>query len=286
MAIVNVWVNGETGRRVEPPRGDRWYMNEATEELAVGVSACVDMLPKPKLPGWASRMAATFVVDNIDSVAALAKNDRDAALDLIKGAPWRKSGRAADAGTEVHTYTETVARAVAAGTKPQAKITPGVMPFLKQYVRFLTECQVKPVLMEAVVWNPPSGKLEYGYAGRFDLLAQIYGRDEYVIIDTKTGASGIYESAALQQTAYRYAESYYDEATDTFKPMPKVSATYGLWLRPEGWALQPLLSEQDEWEQFQRLHASYLWKMRRGKKAVQPAINENPLKRQWRGNRS
>lgn len=261
-------------------------MNEETEELAVGVSACVDMLPKPKLTYWASRMAATFVVDNIDAVTQLAKSDRDAAVDLIKGAPWRKSGRAADAGTEVHKYTEVVARAVADGSKPQAKVPPGVMPFLKQYVRFLEECQVKPVLMESVVWQPPRDGLEYGYAGRFDLLAQIYGRDDYVIIDTKTGASGIFESAALQQTAYRWAESYYDEDTKQFKPMPKVTETYGLWLRPEGWALQPLSSDVDEWEQFQRLHASYLWKMRRAKKVVLPAINEVPLKRQWRGNRS
>lgn len=236
------------------------------------------MMPKPALTNWAAKMAALFVVDNLDSVTALARADRDAAIDLIKGAPWRKSGRAADAGTEVHKYAEMVARAVMEGAKPKGAVPPDVLPYLKQYVRFLKEYKVQPVMLETVIWNN-----DPAYAGRIDMAATIDGVDGIVIIDTKSGASGVWESAALQQTAYAYAEWYYDEDEQKLKPMPEIVATYALWLRPEGWALQPLESTEEEWEQIKRLHGSYMWKMQRGKKVVKPGINEVPLKRKWKG---
>ena len=281
LGIVNIWVDGSTGRRVEAGKAfsaDRWYLEEDSGKTAVGVSAVINMLPKPALTSWAAKMAAIFVADNIESVTALARSDRDAAIDLIKGAPWRKSGRAADAGTEVHHYTEKVAQAILDGGKPKGVIPPGMMPFLKQYVRFLTEMEVRPFMLETVVWNENPD-----YAGRFDLCAYIKGVDGLVIIDTKSGASGVWESAALQQTAYAFAEWYYDEAEQKLKPMPEIVATYGLWLRPEGWALHPLDSTEEEWDEFKRLHGSYMWKMQRSKHVVKPAINEIPLKRKWRG---
>lgn len=268
MALVHVWVEG-----------DRWYLDEATGRKAPGVSAIKDFMPKPGLTKWAAKMAALFVVDNIDAVQSLTKRDRDAAYELIKEAPWRKSGKAADKGTDVHHYAEKVARAVMEGAKPKGAIPPGMKPFLVQYVKFLQEFDVEPVMLETAVWND-----DPEYIGRFDMLCRLRTiSDDLVLVDTKSGESGIWESTALQQTAYAYAKNYYDEDTETLKPMPEVVDAYGLWLRPEGFALQPLSTGEEEWEQFKRLHASYMWKLHRGKKVVGRAINKNPIRRKWQG---
>jgi hypothetical protein len=154
-----------------------------------------------------------------------------------------------------------------------------MMPYLKNYVRFLREFDVEPVMLENVVWE----ENEVGYAGRFDMVCRLRNiSDELVIVDTKSGASGVWESVSLQQTAYAYAPLYWDEETDTMKEMPKISATYALWLRPEGFALIPVDSTDAEWEQFKRLRGSLEWKLKRGKKVVRPAINKYPIKRKPR----
>jgi hypothetical protein len=265
--VVNTYVND-----------DRWYLDEDTKEKVPGVSAIVDMMPKPALTSWAARMAALFVVDNIDTVAALAKSDRDAAIDLIKRSPWRKSGKAAGDGTDVHEFAEIVARAIMKGVKPEGWLPKGMKRYLRNYVRFLKEFDVEPVMLETVVWNKT-----VGYAGRIDLMGRLRAiSNDLVIVDTKSGQSGIWDSAALQQTGYVHAEYYVDDETGEFIDMPKVAGAYGLWLRPNGWALQPLETGEEEWQQFQRLRLSYEWKRTRSKKVVGRAINNNPLKRERR----
>jgi hypothetical protein len=201
---------------------------------------------------------------------------------MIQGASARFSEKAAKEGTMVHHYCEIVARAVRDGTKPRAeRIPPIITPYLKSYVKFLKEFDVEPVMIEDVVWDT-----EVGYAGRLDMACRLRTVDNsLVIVDTKSGASGVWDSAALQQTAYRYASHYWDEPNDKLVPMPEIAATYALWLRPEGFALIPLDSTEAEWEQFKRLRGSLEWKRVRAKKVVKPAINKTPIKRQWQGNR-
>lgn len=206
--------------------------------------------------------------------------DKTKALGVIKGASARFASKAAQEGTMVHHYCEIVARAVMTGTKPKAeRMPPTVTPYLKSYVKFLKEFDVEPVMLETVVWDN-----DIGYAGRLDMACRLRSidKDELVIVDTKSGASGVWESTALQQTAYRYATHYWDEETDSLKDMPEISATYALWLRPEGFALIPVDSTEAEWEQFERLRGSLDWKRSRAKKVVKPAINKTPIKRQRR----
>ncbi len=257
--------------------GDRWYRDE-DGATAPGVSSIVNMLPKPALTPWAARMAAEFAVKNIEAVYNLAKVDSEAAVALVKGAPWRSSGRAADAGTEVHHYTELIGRAMLAGEKPQFSAPSDVMPFLRQFARYVAEFKVEPVMLETTVWHDEPGQ---EYSGTFDFLGKLptlHG-DGLVIVDTKTGASGIWSSSAIQQTAYRYARQYIDPDTGKKKDMPEVVATYGLWLRPEGFALIPLASTQEELDEWRRLRGSYGWKISREKKVVGAAVNRVPLKR-------
>lgn len=245
------------------------------------MSAIIDMMPKNALTPWASRLAAEYVVGHMDEVAdMLAEKDGEKrAIDWIKGASKRDSSKKARTGTSVHHWTEEVARAVMNGTKPKTDRLPeGILPYLKQYVRFLHEFDVEPVLLENVIWND-----EVGYAGRIDMACRLRAIDNaLVIVDTKSGASGVWESVALQQTAYARAESWWDEEKDVMVPMPEIARTYALWLRPEGFALIPVQSTDAEWEQVKRLRESLEWKLKRGSKVILPAINKRPIKRQRR----
>jgi len=263
------------------PDIQRWYHNSSTGTEQPGVSAIVDMMPKGALVPWAARMAAEFVVGNMDAVSDMLseKDGEKRAIDWIKGASSRYSAKAAQEGTMVHHYTETVARAVMNNTKPKADDMPqGMLPYLKSYVRFLKEFDVEPVMLENVVWDD-----EIGYAGRLDMACRLRAIDNsLVIVDTKSGASGVWESVSLQQTAYRYARSWWNEETDTMEDMPEISKTYALWLRPHGFALIPVESTEIELAQFKRLRESLEWKLTRGNKVIRPAINRAPIKRQRR----
>jgi hypothetical protein len=257
----------------------RWYRNNLTKTEVPGVSSIVDMMPKGALTPWASRLAAEYAVDNLNEVTELLSemDGKKRAVEKIKNASSRYADKAAKEGTAVHHYAETVARAVKENTKPKADdMPPGIMPYLKNYVRFLKEFEVEPVMLENVVWNE-----EIGYAGRIDMACILHSiSEDLVIVDTKSGASGVWESVSLQQTAYRYAESWWDEKDDALKPMPEIAGAYALWLRPEGFALIPVDTTQVELAQFQRLRGSLEWKRTRSTKVIRPAINKYPIKRQ------
>jgi len=257
----------------------RWYRNNKTKVEVPGVSSIIDMMPKSALTPWAARLAAEWAVDNINEVNELLseKDGRYRAIDKIKNASSRYAEKAARDGTSVHHYAESVARAVKDNRKPAASDMPqGTLPYLKNYVRFLKEFDVEPVMLETVVWNE-----EIGYAGRLDMACRLRTiNNDLVIVDTKSGASGVWESAALQQTAYVYAESYWDEEEDVLKPMPEITGAYALWLRPEGFALIPLETTQVELAQLKHLRSSLEWKRTRAKKVVRTAINKQPIKRQ------
>lgn len=269
----------ETVYKGSKPNQTRWYKRTETGEEQPGVSAIVDMMPKKALTPWAARLAAEFVVGHMGEVSDML-SERDGerkAIAWIKGASSRYSEKAAKEGTMVHHYTEMVARAVKENEKPQADRVPSEMfPYLKNYVRFLKEFDVEPVLIETVVWDE-----KIGYAGRLDMACRLRAIDDALcIVDTKSGASGVWESVSLQQTAYRYADYMWDEERDVFVPMPEVARTYGLWLRPEGFALIPVASTQAELDQVRRLRESFEWQHVRAKKVIEPAINKNPIKRQ------
>lgn len=274
MPIENVFKGKE-------PDLERWYRNTETGAEVPGVSAIVDMMPKKALTGWAARLAAEWAIGNLHEVEEILSevDGEKKAIVKIKGASSRYADSASKEGTMVHHYTEEIARAVMTNTKPKAQHMPtNMMPYLKNYVRFLREFDVEPVMLEETIWDE-----EVGYAGRFDMACRLRTiSDDIVIVDTKSGASGVWESVSLQQTAYVYAPKWYNNSTKTFEPMPETTAAYALWLRPEGFALIPVDTTPAEYEQFKRLRGSLEWKRTRGKKVVRPAINKDPIKRQRR----
>jgi hypothetical protein len=132
--------------------------------------------------------------------------------------------------------------------------------YVNSCVQFLDDWQVKPVLVEAVV-----ASRKWRYAGTLDLVADLPdGRR--ALMDYKTSDSGIWPETILQQAAYRFAEFYLD-ADGNEQPMADLGITdaFGVHLRPDGYAVHPLPSDERAFKDF--LHVA--WVARWAKNAKQ-----------------
>lgn len=214
-----------------PPTGERFP--SVTTIIAGGV-------PKPALPRWAAKSVAEYATEHFDQLQGLDRctcgRARQCAsclamVDLLKGAPWRDSGAAADLGSAVHAAAE----AFALGT-PTPPPSPGVAPFLEQLAAFFAAFQPVLVASEATVYNR-----QLGYAGTLDALMRMDG--DLVLVDIKTSRSGVYPEAALQLAAYANAQ-WIGLPDGTEQPMPHIDRGAVLHLRPDRWELVPVRIDQ------------------------------------------
>ena len=216
--------------------GSRFYIDPENGRKNPGVTSVLNMLPKGFLKFWAAKEVATFAVENLGSVVGLAMTDQRAAIDLLKGAPNRVTGKAADIGTEAHDYFERLAK----GERIVGRIHPDLAPFVEHFREFLAVCEPEFVFMEETVWSDA-----LGVAGSFDALATLKGdgagplKGKTLFMDWKTTRSGVHEEVALQLAAYRESE-YIVRPDGSRVPMPKTDGAACLHVRPEGWALYPI----------------------------------------------
>src|SRR5690348_144937 len=88
-------------KRIDTARG-HWYKLDG--DKVDGVTTVIgNGVPKPALMPWAAREVATFAADNLELLGQL---ERDARIDLLKGAHYRDRDKAARRGTEVHRLAE------------------------------------------------------------------------------------------------------------------------------------------------------------------------------------
>lgn len=267
--------------------GDRFYIDPKTGDKVPGVSSIKDALGKPGLLYGAVKQAAIFAVDNADTIKSLAASDRQAAIDLVKRAHTRSWGNKAESGTGVHSIVEDLMRRqMDGGTGEKIKVSPSQRKYIVNYARFVKRFKVKPLFLETTVWSET-----HRYAGTLDSLVEMTFTEEErqrlelpsctitAIVDTKTGASGVWKETALQQVAYKNADFIMLPNGDRV-PMPNVDATFALWLRPEGYALIPLSSDESTWKAFLGLRDAYEWDKR--SEAIFPAVNEDAIKRKWK----
>jgi len=194
-------------------------------------------LPAPGLIGWTGRVVAEFVADADDTeLAALRALGRDPMVAALRALPFEKRSEASVRGTTVHRFAERLSRgeAVDYGDGPD-DITPELEPHVESCLAFLDEWQPMPVLTEALVgcrWMP--------YAGTLDLVADVPGVGR-VLIDWKTGASGIWPEAVLQLAAYRFADLFVT-ADGTELPMTElgINAAWAVWVRADGYDVIPI----------------------------------------------
>ncbi|WP_030962666.1 hypothetical protein [Streptomyces sp. NRRL S-378] len=237
--------------------GSRFYIDPDDAHIKVpGVTSVGGMLPKDYLTFWAAKEAAEAAVNNWDIVSELCKRDPKGAVDYLKNAHRRKTTAASDLGSAAHDLFERLARGETVNPR---HVHADVKPHVRWFSEFLQEVQPEFLHLEETVWSDT-----HSYAGSFDAIAVIDG--ETVIVDWKTSKS-VYDSVALQLSAYRYADRIILAANGESVDVPELVGGAALHVRPEGWALHPVECGPEVFETFLHLRGVFDWE-REGKKRV------------------
>lgn len=207
------------------------------------VTTVIGCLNKPAIPAWAAKRAAEFAVEQSGAWQQLVENGQHkAAVDLIKGAPWRERDAAADVGTAVH-------RAVEALTlgRPMPAYPAEVAGHMEQFEQFLAAFKPEFELAEATLYHRG-----HKWAGTLDGIMTIGGKR--TIFDIKTSnegrqGHGIYPEVGLQLAAYNHAE-FIGMPDGSEAPMTPCEEGAALWLRPDKWALIPVRVDGSVYESF------------------------------------
>ena len=179
--------------------GSRFYVHPISAEKVPSVTSVCGMLPKKALQYWRGKLVAETAIEDFGVVADLiSRGNPTAAIDHLKRAPDRSSGKAAKMGTDVHELCEHLNRGEKLG-----RVHPDLVGFIEQYDKFLSAFQPRFIEVESTAWSET-----HSYAGTMDWIAEIGG--EVVIGDLKTGASGIWPEIALQLEAYSRADYLID----------------------------------------------------------------------------
>ena len=190
--------------------------------LVPSVTNVISTLDKPALPRWSAKLVAERAAMMKHS---LAKMDDTDIVDTLKGAPWSRSKRAADRGTDIHAYLE----ARLNDWEPE-ELSADAEPFRDAADDWILHADIEVVDTELTVFHPL-------YAGTTDFVARINGT--LTIGDFKT-SKAIYPEAALQLAALWGC--YTDQHGD---PLPWRDAEGGPTEMPE---LQVIRIGEDGWE--------------------------------------
>ena len=228
-------------------RGFRMYQGQGGLDDVIGVTSGLKNIDKSGLGFARARSAAVCAWEDIDKLVGWVRDDNQKAfVDHVRNAASREWGAAADLGTEVHALAEAIFRFEDLG-----HIQKKQQGFIEQLRKFIDDFDVEPLEVECTAWNET-----VGYAGTIDLIARVGG--ETVILDIKTGASGIWPDVALQLSAYGHAEFLIDP-DGTRRDLPELDGAAALSLRPDHYSLVPVRIDDDVFELFKHLVAVAEW---------------------------
>lgn len=239
-----------------PGRG-RMYRSPKTNELYPSVTNIIDVLAKPWLGGWMAKLVAGYAFDNRSALMEM--EEREAAVDFLKGAPRRKRDTAAGVGDVIHGYVEALLTGAAG-----PEITEQHEPYLDGFLGFIEEFKPEFQVIEGTVFNHTER-----YSGTFDFIAGI--GDLLVLGDWKTG-SGIYDEVALQLAALRNADSVWNPVDGELLPMPEIDACVAVHLQPGKAWLYPIDASHVAYQAFLGLRAAWPW-TKATETAVGPRMN-------------
>ena len=250
----------------------REYVWPQTGERFVSVTTVLSVINKPALVRWAAKMTAEYAANNLQAWQNL---ETAAAVDLLKGAPWRRTEERMSLGTSVHEAAEAWAKGEEITAYPE-----NIRPYMRQFLCFLEEFEPEVMHSEVSAYNR-----EFGYAGTMDLLAR-FG-DELVLIDYKTGKQA-YAEAELQLNAYAACEWIgLDDGTPI--DMPKVNKAAVLLVRPRHFELLEARIHPRLFEAFKAALQLWKWQDRLAPAAFQrrwlptlPSEPGSPLERRGR----
>lgn len=219
----------------------RHYKHPVTGDELPSVTNIIGVLDKPAIPRWAAKMVA---VNAWKMRHSLDEMGEDEAVDVLKGSPWRKSGRAADRGTSVHDYLEARAEG-----RDLPVLSGEALTYKAGADRFLEQYRPEFVRTEFTVFGD-------GYAGTADFLARIGGR--LVIGDYKT-SKALYPEIALQLAAIRYAHTIVGP-DGTTEDVPPVDGCVGVLITPSGCQVREVDAGPLAYEAFVACLDAWLWR--------------------------
>lgn len=240
-------------------RGKYHYYIDGNGQRIPGVTTILgDGLPKKQLINWAANATAEGAVNHWDELSDLPVASR---LKTLQGIRYDINNTAKSKGTLVHGYAARLVQG-----DEVTGIEDEIRPHVENYVRFLDEHNVQPILIETIVVN-----YTYGYAGTLDLVASLISPDTGVretwLLDIKTGEKGIWPETALQLAAYRYAECYVGEdGEECAMPgphgnatMPAIERTGAINVTSDDAKLVPTVSGEAELNVFRHAARIYRW---------------------------
>jgi hypothetical protein len=167
-------------------KGRGRHYRTAEDELVPSVTNVLSVLGKGEaLTRWAAKMVAERAMTMKHSLARMDDND---IVDTLKSAPFNRSKRAADRGTDIHAYLEArlnrlEPEELSADAEPYKAAADDWFDYIG--------ASFEDVQTEVTLFNPR-------YAGTTDLIGTLDGRIN--IVDFKT-SKAIYDEAALQLAA-------------------------------------------------------------------------------------
>lgn len=251
---------------VKLPAGrGRAYKHPATGDYHISVTNVIDVLAKPWLGGWAAKEVAGYAFDQREALRAM--TEREAAVDFLKGAPYRKRNRAADLGSKIHEYAECLAVG-----EPRPKLDEVHQPYIAGLQGFIDEYQPEFEAVEVTVFSPSEPE-HLRYAGTFDVLLNI--GDLRFLADWKTSAS-IYAEVALQLAALRRGEVMWNRHTGDLSPMPAVDGCLAIHLQPDAYNVHIIDAGNAAFQCFMGLRQAWSW-TKENDGAVGPRMNYDRL---------
>jgi hypothetical protein len=210
-------------RRTNRGSGHSYFLDG---EPVAGVTTILrDGIPKGNLVGWAARSVAGYAVDRWDELAALTPSKR---LRELERAAWNERDAAAGRGSAVHRLADELARGL------EVEIPDALIGHVDAYLEFVQAFGVVELAVERTVISR-----RWRYMGTVDLLATIDDEPGVVLIDWKTGGSGIWPETSLQLAAYAHAETMIDDAGVELE-LPPIERAFAVWLRADGYDVYPV----------------------------------------------
>jgi hypothetical protein len=218
-------------RRVTTGPNTRYYCDAADRRIPGVTTILNEGVPKKGLMEWGPRVTAEYAVDNWTTLTDLPPSQR---LATLTRARWETSDRGAKRGTDLHHIAEKLITGAA------VEVPDALAGYVEAYARFLDEWEPEPILVETPVCS-----YKHGYCGTLDAIYYVPSRGTRVLVDIKTGKSGIWGETALQLAAYRYAEVILGEG-----PVPEVDEVVGIHVTPEEAHFHPITAGPSEFRTF------------------------------------
>lgn len=251
----------------------RYYRHPVTRQDLVSVTNVLSTgFTKWGLPKWYANSAADYALDNLPTIVARSRTDRDTVRKEISAAAETIRDDAAHLGTRIHSLADAhlTGKQLAA---EEGDAEAGL--YVAQYLRFLKDFGVDitrdVVAAELTVADPVRG-----FAGTLDAIIML-ALDGYVdgkvkatengerkrwLIDVKTSrtraSTQTYPDHCLQLAALRHAREMW-MPDDTIEPMLTVAGCAVLNLRAKTYKLIPLPAAMPEFKTFLSILDSCRW---------------------------